>query len=321
VEKIKTEEVKKWRIKSFWTAISNFFKNRFYREEGGKKKLIIESAGITFALISGPLLVLYFILTPANSAYIGKSSKVLSNGSQAQQTASGKPNYEMPVQQGPVVSGKSAAQTSQRSVQEIKFAAKQILVREDSNVGYGFSPGSNLIGELQSTIDTRDAAQTVRVVLPYGGRSKDGSSELPKGTLLLGNVQYPGKGEKVFILFQQAILPEGKTVKLTAIALDPKDYSTGLTGDIQSQAKSRALAAMGLSIASTMGSVLTEKEALGQYQVEAKSNMKNALLSGAGKAAEVEASRLQGQQGEIEDYLQVDAGTAVVISLTSGLSL
>jgi len=320
VEKVKTEEVKKGRIKGWWSASVNFFKNRFYREEGGKKKLIIERAGITFALISGPLLVLYFILTPANSAYIGKSSKVLTNGSSTTQPSSDKPNYGIPVQQGPVVSGKSAAPISQRSFQEIKFAAKQILVREDSSIGYGFSPGANLIGELQSTIDTRDAAQTVRVVLPYGGKSKDGSSELPKGTLLLGSVQYPGKGEKVFIQFQQAILPEGKTVKLIAVALDPKDYSTGLTGDLQSQAKSRALSIMGLSVASTMGNVLTEKESMGQYQVEAKSNMKNALLSGAGKAAEVEASRLQ-SQSEIEDYLQVDAGTAVVISLISGLSL
>jgi hypothetical protein len=314
------EKIKKWKSALASLKIIQFFKDRFYREEGGKKKLVIEKAGIAFSLISGPLIVLYFLLTPANTAYIGKTTKVLSNPSPNQPASTVPQNYGIPVHQGPVVGGKSVITSRPRSLQEIKFAAKQILLREDSNLGYGFSPGSNLIGELQSTIDTRDSAQTVRVVLPYGGKSKDGSSELPRGTMLLGAVRYPGKGEKVFIQFQQAVLPEGKVVKLAAIALDPKDYSTGLTGDIQSQAKSRALSVMGLGVVSAMGNVLTEKEAMGQYQVEAKANMKNALLSGAGKAAEVEASRLQGQ-GEIEDYLQVDAGTAVVISLTSELTL
>jgi len=308
------EKIKKW-----WAAISKFFKDRFFREEGGKRKLIIERAGITFALISGPLMVIYFLLTPGNTAYVGKSSKVLMNGSPSPQTTSSV-NYGVPVQKGPVVGGVSTSPPRAKGFQEIKFAAKQILLREDSSLGYGFSPGSNLIGELQSTIDTRDSAQIVRVLLPYGGTSKDGSSELPRGTLLLGSVTYPGKGEKVFIQFQQAIIPEGKTIKLSAVALDPKDYSTGLTGEIQSQAKARVLSVMGLSAMSAMGSVLTEKEAMGQYQVEPKANVKNALLSGAGKAAEVEASRLQ-NQGETEDYLQVGAGTAVVISLTAGLSL
>ena len=275
-----------------------------------------------------PLLIVYFFASGENTAYLGRTPNSLTAAkSPPTQIPTQGPvpnNYNYPVQQNAnVVTGSKSSGSvkdyngGQRSV---KLAAKQVLIREDTNLGNGFHVGSNLIGELQSTVDTRDPNQVVRVVPPYGGKSRDGSAELPRGTLLLGQVSYQGKGEKVFIQFQQAILPEGKTIKIAAVALDPKDYSTGLGGEIQSQAKSRALSVMGLSAVAAMSNVMTEKESMGLYQVEAKATVKNALLAGVSKSAEVEASRLQ-EQTEAQDYVQVDAGTAVVVSLTQGLSL
>lgn len=323
------EKIKKW-----WREFQNKSTNRFFQRiiryytisEGGKTRINFEKFLVSASFLTCPLLIVYFFTSGENTAYVGRSPNTLTPQKVAQLANSSKPAsnaYSYPVQQNANVVGSNPPKKSVRQFgpsAEIKFAAKQVVVREDGNLGFGFHVGSNLIGELQSTIDTRDPSQMVRVVLPYGGKSRDGSSEIPRGTLLLGQVSYQGKGEKVLIQFQQAILPEGKTIKLAAIALDPKDYSTGLSGEIQSQAKSRTLSVMGFSALAAMGNVMTEKESMGQYNVEAKANAKNALLAGVSKAAEVEASRLQ-EQADMQDYVQVDAGTAVVVSLTQGLSL
>lgn len=321
------EEVKKGWWAAFLeklVATRERIKNYYCFKEGGKSRINIERVLLSSSFITCPLLILYFLMSGENTAYVGRSPNSLTRQqNQSGQNKQQESGYDYPVDhQANVVGGGYRAGSHAQSSRQpaIKFGAKQVLVREDSNLGYGFHAGSNLIGELQSTIDTRDPAQVVRVILPYGGKSRDGSSEIPKGTLLLGQVSYQGKGEKVFIQFQQAILPDGKAIKMAAIALDPKDYSTGLNGEMQSQAKNRALSTMGLSALAAMGNVMTEKESMGQYQVEAKANAKNALLAGVSRAAEVEAARLQ-EQTETLDYVQVEAGVAVVISLTQGLSL
>jgi len=270
------------------------------------------------SFIIGPLLVVYVLSSQENTAYIGRSTSSLAQSSQINEAAPAL-DHSIPVQSSS--STNSIRRQSSKSIgSNLKLSAKQVLLRENMGIGNGFFAGSNFLGELQSSIDTRDTTQVVRVALPYGAKSKDGSSELAKGTLLLGQVNYSGQGEKVFIQFQQAVLPDGKSLKISAQALDPKDYSTGLTGEIQSQARSRTMAVMGFSALSAMGNVLTEKEALGQYQVEAKANMKNAMLSGVSRAAEIEANRLQ-EKTNAEDYVTVDAGAMVVISLIQGLSL
>jgi hypothetical protein len=322
VEKIK----KWWRSISFKKAFTHFA-TRIYHyytyAQGGKRQFNFEKLFISGSFLLCPALIIYFFWSGENTAYIGHSPSSLSGQDKpvvATKNTATNGGYNFPVQKNNASDHARVSGSPQNQGKiEYKTLAKQVLSRENADLGYGFSAGSNLIGELQSTIDSRDPNQTVRVILPYGGKSKDGSAELPRGTLLLGQTNYPGKGEKVFIQFQQAILPTGKAIKLAAVALDPRDYSTGLVGEIQSQAKSRTLSIMGLSAVSSMGNVMTEKEAMGQYQVEAKANAKNALLTGASHAAEVEAGRLQ-DQTEAEDYVHVDAGTAVVVSLTQGLN-
>lgn len=296
------------------------------KTEGGKKRLDFERILKATSLLTAPMMILYFFISKENTAFIGRSSNsFVQQRKQSKESSSIEPmTHGFPVQKNSEIVGnyqpsKTTSSRTQNQVQ-IKLAARQVLIREDGTLNFGFHAGSNLIGELQSAIDSRDPSQTVRVVLPYGAKSRDGSSELPRGTLLLGQVNYPGKGEKVFIQFQQVILPEGKSLKIMAQALDPKDYSTGLSGEMQSQAKSRTMSVMGLTALSAFGEVMTEKESMGQYNVEAKASVKNALLAGVSKAAEVESSRLQ-EQANVPDYVYVEAGAAMIISLTQGLNL
>jgi len=326
MEKIK----KRWKCFSIKKCLTDYCEKifRYYIvSEGGKNRIHFENLLISASFLTCPFLIIYFFVTSENKAFIGRTPNSLvgreNSSSEAQSQKSVPSKYSYPVQQnGNVVRGSKLRNRSSNShgLNSFKLSAKQVIVREDLNLGFGFYAGSNLIGELQSTVDSRDPNQIVRAVLPYGGKSRDGSAELPRGTLLLGKVNSQGKDEKVFIDFHEAILPEGKSIKLTAIALDPKDYSTGLSGEIQSEAKNRTLSVMGLSALSVAGGVLTEKESMGQYSVEAKASAKNALLAGVSKAAEVEAIRLQGQT-EMQDYVQVEAGTAIIVSLTQGLKL
>lgn len=298
-------------------------KAKITRKEGGKSRINSDALYKALSVFLTPLLIVYLYSSSEDTSYIGHSpSSLARDRSREKFNSTGGAPLNVPVTKGDsIITSGSPQPRSSQSQAALKLSAKQVIIREADGLGFGFHAGSNLIGELQSTIDTRDPNQLVRVLLPFGGRSRDGSSELPKGTLLMGKVTYPGKGEKVFISFQQAIFPEGKSIKLAAQALDPKDYSSGLTGEIQSQAKSRALSITGLSVVSAMGDVLTEKESLGQgYSVTPKASMKNAIMTGVGKAAEVEASRLQ-EQTQAQDFVRVEAGTVVVVSLTEGLNL
>ncbi len=314
-------------LKTWWKKLRsklNFslLKKNLSRKEGGKSRL---NGDIFFKILSvflTPLLVLYLFTGSDDTSYVGHSPSSLASdrSSDKLKFGGGTPMNVPFAKSGSIVTGGGAESKQTSSRASIKLSAKQVIIREADSLGYGFNAGSNLVGELQSTIDTRDPNQVVRVLLPFGGRSRDGSSELPKGTLLMGKVTYPGKGEKVFIAFDQAIFPEGRPIKIAAQALDPKDYSSGLIGEIQSQAKARALSVMGLSVVSAMGDVLTEKEALGQgYSVTPKATMKNAIMTGVGKAAEVESGRLQ-EQTQAQDFVRVDAGTVVIVSLTAGLT-
>ena len=47
-------------------------------------------------------------------------------------------------------------------------------------------------------------------MLPYGGSHKSGGGSLPPETILMGQFNYPGQGERVFINFTKAILPDGE---------------------------------------------------------------------------------------------------------------
>ena len=91
--------------------------------------------------------------------------------------------------------------------------------------------GTNLIGKTLTTIDTRQADQLVKVLLPYGGRAKSGG-ELPKNSILFGQVTYGGKGEKVFIKFSKGVLPSGEEFQVEAQGLKSGRLFAGIGGAI-----------------------------------------------------------------------------------------
>jgi hypothetical protein len=203
----------------------------------------------------------------------------------------------------------------------VNFNAKQVIPR--NGLGGTMPPlpsGTNFIGQLLNGIDTRNQNQVIKVLLPYGARHNSGGF-IPKNTTVLGQVNYSGRGEKVFIRFNRAIFPNGKEYKVNAQGLGSKDYSPGLIGDFHGNADLRIAAAMGLTMVAAASNVMTTKKAVGginengQTTVIPEATMENAMLNGLSKVSQQEATRQAKELEQKEEYLTVDAGSDLIISL------
>ncbi len=207
---------------------------------------------------------------------------------------------------------------------KVNYKAQQVLVSDSADPARTLPMGTNLIGKTLTTIDTRAADQVVKVLLPYGGRASAGG-ELPKNTTLFGQVTYDGKGEKVFVKFTKGLLPSGQEFAVEAQALNPGDYSPGLAGHFHGNADTRVASSLGLTMIAGMSDVLTEKESLGgggflPGSVTPKSTMRNAIMHGVSQVAQDEATRQAEAIGQEPQYVTVDAGTDLIVSLTKAFT-
>lgn len=198
-----------------------------------------------------------------------------------------------------------------------KYKAKQVIEREGVFDREKTMPmGTNLIGKLLTSIDTRETEQFYKVFLPYGGKFK-GGAEIPKGSTLFGKIKYEGKGNKVFMTFSKGVFPTGKEFEIQAQALNSKDYSPGIEGDFHGKSGARVAATLGLSVISGASSVLIEREEMGRMGMPVpKATLKNAALGGLGQAANDEAQRQAQKLTEEPEYVTVDAGKDLIINLT-----
>lgn len=199
---------------------------------------------------------------------------------------------------------------------KLAFRAKQVLERDNGKEGKKALPtGSNLIGKLLTAIDSRDLSSPIKVLLPYGGKFQS-EQFIEKNTILLGKANYSGKGERIFISFDRAILPSGQERSITASALDSSDYSNGIVGDVHSETGMRIAGSLGLTMVSSMSDVLTEKTAHGESGVVIpKANMRNAAFQGISKVSSIEASRQAETIAQTPPYITLDAGIDLIITL------
>jgi type IV secretory pathway VirB10-like protein len=196
------------------------------------------------------------------------------------------------------------------------FRAKQVLERDNGKSGKKALPtGSNLIGKLLTTIDSRDLSSPIKVLIPYGGKFQ-GEEFIEKNTVFIGKASYSGKGERVFISFDRAILPSGQEKSITASALDSSDYSNGIVGDVHSETGMRIAGSLGLTMVSSMSDVLTEKTAHGESGVVIpKANIRNAAFQGVSKISAMEASRQAETIAQTPPYITLDAGIDLIVTL------
>jgi hypothetical protein len=195
----------------------------------------------------------------------------------------------------------------------IRYKAKQVI--SPDMISQRIPSGANFIGKLLTSIDTR-SQQQVHVMLPYGGSHKSCGGSLPPETILMGQFNYPGLGERVFIIFTKAILPDGEEMTIQAQALSSKDYRSGVIGDYHSNKGSQMASVLGLSMVSGVSEVMVEKQGLGQsFNVTPKSNLKNGLYNGVAKVTEMEANNQATQLAQTPKYVTIDSGSDLIISL------
>ena len=198
----------------------------------------------------------------------------------------------------------------------IKYSAKQIIDRSMSGGSSFMAAGTNLIGKLLTAIDTRDDEQIIKVLLPYGG-TYGGERVIERGSILFGRARYGGHGDKVFVRFSRFVNPEGTEFEIQAQALASKDLSPGLAGNYHSNFDSRMAAAVGLSMIAAGSDVLVEKESVGVGAAPtAKSTMRNAALAGVSRAAQSEAENRANDMEDKENYVTVESGMELIVSLT-----
>lgn len=196
---------------------------------------------------------------------------------------------------------------------KVIYKASQVIQR-NGNAENNLPLGTNVIGKLLSSIDTRNLS-TKKVILPYGVKSKTGDVLLPVGTIIIGQPGYPGQGEKVFINFTKGVLPHGKQFDLQGQALSTNDNSPGLTGVFHSNTVNRVASVLGLSMVSGVTEVLVEKESLGQgFNVTPRPYVKNGLLNGVSKVANTEANIQASKLAAKPEYVTIDTGQDLIVS-------
>lgn len=298
----------------------------FFVQDGGKE--VARKVRIFCAVVCvvglGAFVTLYMNLR-SDTSFLGKTDHPLAQADSSkpalgqEPSGSGKVGRMLQNSEARAADGRSHA-SGGRGL-KVNYKAQQVLVSDGAFDPARTMPmGTNLIGKTLTTIDTRDASQLVKVLLPYGGRASAGG-ELPKNTLLFGQITYSGKGEKVFVKFSKGVLPSGEEIQVEAQGLNPGDYSPGLAGHFHGNADMRVASSLGLTMVAGMSDVLTEKESLGgggllPGSVTPKSNMKNALMHGVSQVAQDEATRQAEAIGKEQEYVSVDAGTDLIVSLT-----
>lgn len=298
--------------------LKNKLKGFFLIKDGEKERLNIKSIGqISLAFFVVAIVVSAFTSGTNSKGHSVRTDKKIVSPKKDKEESPEKPDE---VFQTAAIADNKPSKAPQRepiTSKSIDFQAKQVIERGSEEGSHGSLPtGTNMIGKLLTAIDTRNLSSTIKVLLPYGA-SFNGEVYFEKGTVLIGNANFPGQGERVNMSFDKAVTPEGHEFKVSAHALDSSDYANGVIGDVHSETGLRVAGTLGLTMISGMADVLTEKSAHGESGVvTTKSTMKNAVTHGVSKVAEMEAARQAETMAKTPPYVTIEAGTDVIITLT-----
>lgn len=296
----------------------------FHEREAGKKVININKVFlIFFPVFAVALIVLSFLEMSSDGSFIRHSiESVTAIGQEKASHSHGKkqdPNLTGGISPMGDLNNLPKKKRSLTPRIKIKYRAQQVIIREETQSKPFFPIGTSFMGELLNSIDTRSEGSWIKVRLPHGGKFK-GRGFLPKDTILMGTVDYPRKGKKVFINFSKGVLPNGREFDLQAQALDPGDQSVGISGKYHSRRGGRMASILGLSMVSGVTEVLTQKQVLGKSEViTPKATLKNSLYHGVSKVTESEAQRQASQLGELFPYITIPSGTRLIVNLISSL--
>lgn len=312
------------RLKVAWERIRGFLLRAFTREEGGKRRVRFAVFGFTLGTLVMGVFAVSFFTGGEDTSFVGHSSKDLLKVEKQGKAAGAKKNgQDLPhgvQQQDGSVSATYEELQSRHSVGgdggKFKYRATQIVPRQGGDPDRKLPIGTSFIGRLMTGIDTRESNALVRVMAPYGA-SFDYDRRLDKNSVLFGTASYSGSGSKVYVKFHRVLFPDGREFRIEAEALSSRDYTPGISGDENDGAGEKALATVGLTMLSGITDTLTEKESLSTFgEPTAKSSLKNGIYHGMTKATEAEAQRRAAKMRDAPDYVTIEAGRDLFVSLT-----
>jgi hypothetical protein len=298
-------------------------KTSLLKDDGGKKivnlkRVLIFTAPILILLV----LTTFISSTREDSSFLGRTDKKLTKNDDKKDTTTlnGKtftPQVSKVLGSSAVTAQKSKASQNPRMNLKINFKAQQVITRDNTGDPTKSIPmGTNMIGKTLTAIDTRESSQIIKILLPYGGRSKLGV-EIEKGTILFGHLSYSGRGRKVSITINKGLTPDEREFDIEAHVLDPSNYSVGLVGEVNGQSDVRVLSAMGLSVSSGAMDIMMERETMnGLGQTAPRATLGNATLKGLSESARDESTRQTEKFKDSEDFITIPAGSDVIVSLT-----
>lgn len=304
---IKVDWSKKWK---FIKIIPIKVKNSFLVQDGEKQRVNIWL--ILFlsvpVVLSG--ILISFLWENKDNSYLNQSSEqIVSKIDQKKisiinRTSS---NASIRIAEG----NETRNQNLNSGFRKIKYSARQVIDRFG-----GMPAGTNFIGKLLTSIDTRDPGQTVKVILPYGATYQKNKT-IENGSTLLGIAHYGGNGDRVFLRFNRLINADGTESPIQAQGLNSKDFAPGLSGELYTNTDARLMATVGLGMISAGADVLVQKESLGHsYEPTPKSSLRNAAMAGLGKGAQMEVERRISGSESVEEYVVVESGAELIVSLT-----
>ncbi len=288
--------------------------NRFYiSDSGGKKTVSVKRVSVTLALTLLVFGVCVAVLSPnEDRTFFSRTSQSQKKHEDVEQNQYLAPSHSLFIsgEQKLIVEKRIEAEKKKRK-NVIKYFAPQVL-SIGGNRAKAILAGAKLLGFLMSPIDTREPSMA-RVLLPKGGQSSGVFIE--EGSVLIGQFNYSGSGEKVFLTFHRLDTSSGVSKEINAMALDSRDYTIGVRGELHSEKSVKIASQVGLSLFAGMADVLTEKDSVGFSQV-AKPTIKNGLLQGVSRAAQDQVGQTSSEIQSLKDYVVLSEGKEMIIQLS-----
>lgn len=292
----------------------------YLQKEGGKNVINQKSLKYTFSILIG-LTALVQIFRPEDDSFLSKSHRPFESNETIEQIQARDRAENLVNAHDSEARANQSGGTNRARPPKLVYNGRQVFERDEKEGSLTSLPsGTNFIGKLINGIDTREPNQVLKVILPYGARSSSGGT-IPRDSILLGNVNYGGKGNRVYARFNRIIFPTGREYKIDAQALSSGDYTPGLIGEHHSQADLRMAGSLGLTMISAATDVLTERAThggmnqFGQVAVEPKPNMRNAALQGVSQVSKQEAQRHTEEMQNEQEYITVQTGGDLIVSL------
>lgn len=207
---------------------------------------------------------------------------------------------------------------------QLIYSGKQVIDRGNEADGTmkAIPSGTNFIGKLLTSIDSRSQGLQARVILPYGINHSQGGS-IPRNSTLTGQVTADIESGKIFIRFMKVIFPDGKEYKLDAQALTSSDYSPGLLGVVHSNVDTRMAGSVALTMISAAADVLTQRTMMGGQMPmgigvsSPEPTTKNALLQGVSQLTKQEAQKQTQSAQNATEYVTLPQDSDLIVSLLS----